>query len=384
MKQNVKKKHSLKIGILGNGFMGRMRAHAYLTVAHIMDDLPFVPELVAVSGLDEKSLEAFTGDFNIGFYTKNWADIVDDESIDIINICLPENLHAEPAIRALEQGKHVFCEKALALDAASALEMTRAAEQSGKINMCGMNYRFLPAVQLARDLIHNGDLGNIYTMHACYFQESGHDPYRPVEEVLYAYGENALGSARGLGSHVIDTCRFLLGEMSVLNACFKTFVPERKTKSGDLYRVEVDDFASMTVEFETGAIGMLSTSKVAAGRKNWFRFEINGSKGSLEFNLQDLNTLRVFLPDRSPSQLSGFTDISVTEKAHPLMSPWWPPAHNLGWEHSHINEIHHFLYSIANNQDVGPSGATFHDGYRAVELVEQAESSSGFIKHPAL
>ena len=376
MKQSIKKKKSLKIGILGNGFMGRMRGHAYLTVAHMMPSLPVTLELYAVSGVDDESLENFSQDFNIGFHTKNWRDIVDDESIDIITICLPEFLHAEPAIIALQNGKHVFCEKALALDTESALAMTRVAQESGKVNMCGLNYRFLPAIQLARNLILDGVLGQIYTVHASYHQESGHDPNRPAEEVLFSYGEHPLGSVRGLGSHVIDTCRFLIGEMNVVSSSFKTFIPERRTKTGEIHQIEVDDFATITVEFYSGALGILSTSKVATGRKNWFHLEINGSNGSIEFNIQNLNNLKLFLADGLSSDLHGFTDINVTEKTHPLMAPWWPPAHNLGWEHSHINEIHHFLECISNNRLVGPLGATFEDGYRAIELIEQAERFS--------
>lgn len=376
MQRVENKKKALRIGILGNGFMGRMRAHAYITVAHMFPDLSVKPELYAVSGIDDKSLEEFATSFNIQYTTKNWADILEDDSIDIVNICLPEHLHAEPAVCALQTGKHVFCEKALAYTASSAFAMVQAARASDKINMCGLNYRFLPAIQLARTLIQSGKIGQIYSLQARYYQESGCDLARPAEEVLYACCSHPLGSSRGLGSHVIDTCRFLIGEMEVQHALFKTFIPERRTKSGDLCPVETDDFASMTVEFESGAIGIISTSKVATGRKNWFGFEIYGSRGSMVFDLENLNNLRLYLDEGLSPGLGGFTDISVTEKSHPLMAAWWPPAHNLGWEHSHINETHHFLVCVANNQRVMPLGASFEDGYRAVELIEQAERLS--------
>lgn len=376
MKRAENKKKALKIGILGNGFMGRVRAHAYITAAHMFPNLPVRPELYAVSGVDEKSLEEFATCFNIQYYTKNWSDIVEDDGVDIISICLPEHLHAEAAIQALKAGKHVFCEKALALTTSDALAMTQTAQVSDKVNMCGMNYRFFPAIQLARNLIQEGKMGQIYTLRASYYQEAGHDPARPAEDVVYAFGDHPLGSARGLGSHVIDTCRFLLGEMRLRHALFKTFIAERRTRTGKIYPIETDDFAHMTVEFESGAIGTLSTSKVATGRKNWFSLEINGSKCSLEFDLEDLNNLRLYQDDEQCQNLQGFTNINVTEKKHPLMASWWPAAHNLGWEHSHINEIQHFLECVAKNQAAGPLGAIFEDGYRAVALVEQAEQLS--------
>lgn len=370
------RKRVLKIGLLGSGFMGRMRAHAYTTVAHMFPNLPIRPQLFAVASLDEQNLPGFAARFDFRYYTNNWKEVVDDERIDILTICLPEHLHAEPAIRGLKSGKHVFCEKALAYKASSAFEMVEVAHQSGRVHMCGLNYRFLPAVQLARKLIHDGQLGQIYTLRASYFQESGHDPNRPIEEVTYAYGEYPLGSARGLGSHVIDTCRFLLGEMSVRQAVFRTFVAQRHTRSGGTYPVRTDDFALITVDFNSGCVGSLCTSKVATGRKNWFSFEVNGSKGSLIFDVEHLNYLRVYLEDGSSSPTRGFIELSVTEKGHPLMGNWWPPGHNLGWEHSHINEIYHFLNCVADSRGVDPLGATFDDGYQAVALVEQAESLS--------
>lgn len=373
MQRVENKKKILKIGILGNGFIGKLRAHAYITVANLFPNLPVRPKLYAVSGVDEKSLKEFASCFNIPYYTKNWSDIVEDDAVDIISICLPEHLHAEPAIQAFQAGKHVFCEKALALTTSDAFAMVQAAKISDKVNMCGLNYRFFPAIQLARNLILDEKIGQIYTVRVSYYQESGHDPARPAEEVLYAYGDHPLGSSRGLGSHVIDICRFLVGEMTIRHALFKTFIPERRTRTGKAYPVETDDFSTMTVEFEKGAIGVLSTSKVATGRKNWFSLEINGSKGSLEFDVENLNYLRLYLDEGRSQDLRGFTDINVTEKYHPLMANWWPPAHNLGWEHSHKNEIYHFLKCVAKNQAVGPLGATFEDGYRAIALIEQAE-----------
>lgn len=365
----------LNIGMLGSGFMGKMRSHAFSVVPTIYEDIHVKPILYALASLDDE-VEAFASRFGYSYYTTDWREVVEDPEVDIVMVCTPEHLHEEMSVAALVAGKHVFCEKALSLTVASCLNMVAVAKNATGKNMCGFNYRFLPAIQLARQLILKDIIGDIYYVDCRYFQEAGHDPTRPAEEVTYAYGNNPLGSAKGLGSHAIDTVRFLAGDMLSVNGLYKTFVPRRKTLAGEAYEVKTDDFANMTVEFASGAIGYIATSKISTGRKNQMKFEINGSKGSLQFDVETPNILEVYLDDTTIPELKGFTRVNVTEKSHPLMEYWWPPAHNLGWEHSHINELKHLVECITENKSIGPIGGTFEDGLNAVRITEIALQSS--------
>jgi predicted dehydrogenase len=366
----------LNIGVLGYGFMGRMRSHALSVIAYTYPKLGVLPVHYAVAGLGEEQLSQFASRFGYLYYTTEWRQVIADPQVDAILVCLPEHLHEEASIAALKAGKHVFTEKALALDSLSGHRMLDAAMQSTRIHMVGFNYRFLPAVQFAHHLIEQGVIGKIYTITGRYFQESGHDPQRPAEQVGHAFGPYQLGSARGLGSHLVDIARFLVGEIVAVSASFHTFIPTRQMLDGRAHTVKADDYAAMTVEFNSGAIGQLATSKIATGRKNHFGFEINASKGSLIFDLEQLNCLQVYLSDTDTPELRGFHNINVTEKQHPLTSAWWPPAHNLGWEHSHIAELKHFIECVDAEEEVSPLGATFEDGCRAVDIIEAAFQSS--------
>jgi predicted dehydrogenase len=372
MHEVTRENRLLNIGMLGSGFMGRMRSHAYSVIGTIFEDLKVAPRLFAVASLDEGGLEKFAGRFGYRYCTNDWREIVHHPDIHVVTVCLPEQMHEEPVIAALRAGKHVFCEKALSLNVPSCERMVAEAERSTKLCMIGFNYRFLPAVQLARNLIRGGILGNLYHGECRYYQESGHDPDRPAEEVTYAYCEHPLGSSKGLGSHVVDIMRFLMGDMVSVQAAFKTLVPARRTSSGETVETRSDDYAAMTVEFKNGSVGMLSTSKVATGRKNQMRLEVNGSKGSIVFDVEAPNILSIYLDDAPSPELRGFTSINVTEKRHPMMESWWPPAHNLGWEHSHINEIHHWVKCIQENIPVGADGGTFQDGLASMRLIECA------------
>lgn len=363
----------LNVGVLGQGFMGKMHSHAYSVAACIFEDLPVRPRLYAVGGRDEDRLQAFAARFGFAHYSTNWRSIINVPEIDLIDICLPEHLHEEACIAALQAGKQILCEKPLALDVQSCQNILQATAGVEQKHMVNFNYRFLPAVQLARKLIQDGLLGELRFSRMNYLQESGADPHRPAEQVRYAYGEKQLGSIRGLGSHLIDLARFLVDEVISTSALMKTFTPNRVTSWGELHRVNADELTTMIVEFAGGSIGLFSTGAVSSGRKNQLAFEINGSKGSLAYDVEKLNTLQVYLTEGAHPSLQGFTSVNVTDKKrHPLMAGWWPPAHNLGWEHSHINSIRHFLTCIAENQPISPLGATFEDGCRSTLIAEQA------------
>jgi len=296
--------------------------------------------------------------------------------VDVVDICLPEELHEEACFDALKAGKHVICEKPLALSAESCSRIMEAAGNKVLKTMCGFNYRFLPAVRLAKELIESGKIGKIYCVAASYAQESGHDPKRPGDQIRYMNGKQQLGMIRGLGSHLIDTVRYLCGEVSSVNADVRTMIPSRTALDGGAFQVSADDIAVLNIELKSGGLGSLTASALATGRKNRLALEINGSLGTICFDLENLNILSVYSEGRTLKDLRGFTHINVTENAHPLTGEWWPPAHIHGWESGHVNELCHFLDCIDKNRSVAPSGATFTDGYMAARIAEAAVESS--------
>jgi predicted dehydrogenase len=249
--------------------------------------------------------------------------------------------------------------------------MWRRTAAAGVLHMCAFNYRFVPAVRLARGMLEAGELGEIYHFRGRYLQDWIVDPQfeRVWRLDRAAAGSGALGD---LGSHVIDLARFLVGEITSIAGVTKTFIPDRP--GGE---VDVDDAFEAAVAFEGGAVGTIEASRFCPGRKNALTFEINGAKGSIEFELERLNELQVHLSGSQPgTRAQGFRRVLVTEPSHPFMQWWWPPGHIIGWEHTFVHEIHHFLEAIAGDGDVRPYGADFEDGYRAAEVCDAILRSS--------
>ena len=237
--------------------------------------------------------------------------------------------------------------------------------------MCAFNYRFVPAVRLAREILEAGELGEIYHFRARYLQDWLVDPEFDAgwRQARALAGSGAVGD---LGSHVIDLARFLVGELVAVCGVTRTFLEERPGGP-----VDVDDAFEAVVEFDNRAVGTIEASRFSTGRKNGLAFEINGSKGSLAFGLERLNELEVHLLDSRPGQnAQGFRRVLVTESSHPLMKWWWPPGHIIGWEHTFVHEIRHLLDAIATGGDVRPHGADFEDGYRAAEVADAILRSS--------
>jgi predicted dehydrogenase len=366
----------VRVGMLGFGFMGRLRSHAYSVVRYMMPELAVTPELYAVAGIEPDDVYRFAQRFGYRWCTTRWQDVIADPKVDIIHVALPEDLHEEVCTEALLAGKNVFCEKPLALSVDSSRRVLEAARDYRAVAMVGFNYRFMPAIQLAHKMITEGLLGRLYFVKMSYAQESGHDPKRAAEQIRYAYGKKQLGSIRGLGSHVIDMARYLAGDIEKVAACMKTFWPDRKTSWGEEYKIKADELATVNVEFVCGAMGAFVTTALATGRKNQFAIEINGSGGSILYDVEQPNLLKVYLDDTLHPELRGFTTVNVTEKSHPLMKHWWPAGHNLGWEHSHIHETAHFLDCIARGLSAAAPGATLIDGLEETRVAEAAYRSS--------
>jgi predicted dehydrogenase len=346
------------VGMLGYAFMGKAHANAYKTLAYMTWPPPLVPQLVAISGRSEEAVAEAARRYGFEQHVTDWRELIADDRIGLFDNSGPNNLHGEPTIAAVEAGKHVICEKPLGRDAAEAHDIWQRAQAAGVKHMCAFNYRFVPAMRLAREMIESGELGEIFHFRAAYLQEWGAgdiDAWRFDKSLA---GSGALGD---LGAHVVDLARYLVGEIADVSARLATFWPDR----------EVDDAVEAVVSFESGAVGTIEASRFATGRKNAFRWEINGSKGSIAFDLERLNELQVHLTDSTPgARAQGFRTVLVSEPDHPFWEHWWPQGHIIGWEHSFVHEIHHLLTAIRDDTDVAPHGATFEDGYRAAEVCD--------------
>jgi predicted dehydrogenase len=364
------------IGVLGYGFMGKVHSKAYRQIPHMFWPPPAIPSLIGICGRDKVRVEDTAKRYGYKGFCTDWHLLIDDPRISIFDNCGPDNVHYEPSVAAAEAGKHVFCEKPLAVSAEDAKKMLDAANKSGVKHMCGYNYRFIPAVRLARELIEKGAVGRIFQFRGRYLQGPGHKPSEPIENVWYASGPRS-GVLLGIGCHVVDMARFLVGEIKAVNGLNRTYTRSRPKKSGGYEEVRADEGSVAILEFENGATGTLESSGVSTGRKNQLAWEINGSKGSISFDLEDLNHLHVCLEEASSGEIMGFSNVSVTEPYHPFHSEILPPGHNVGWEYGHLNEIFHFIDAVAGDKPITPYGATFEDGYMVQLVIEAINESSG-------
>lgn len=358
------------VGMLGYAFMGKAHTNAYKTLPYMMYPPVARPRLVAIAGRDEGAVAEAARRYGYEKYYTDWRKMLADDAVQLFDNGGPNDVHAEPSIAAAEAGKHVFCEKPLARTAEEAQTMLDAVEKAGVKHMVAFNYRFVPAIRQARNLIESGALGEIYHFRAVYLQE-WIMPHYDTPMIWRLDKETAGSGALGdLGAHIIDLGRFLVGEMKSVSAMTRTFIKERPNDEGGMGEVDVDDAFVAAVEFENGAIGSLEATRFAGGRKNYNRFEINGEKGTIVFNLERMNELQVFWVDDKPQETQGFHNVLVTEGHHPWWENWWPHGHIIGWEHTFVHEINHLLDCIVNDRDVAPYGATFEDGYRAAVICD--------------
>ena len=350
------------VGMLGYAFMGKAHSNAFKKIAYMTWPPPLRPKLVAIAGRNEEAVAAAAERYGYERWTADWHDIVADERIGLFDNGGPNSLHAEPTIAAAEAGKHVVCEKPLGRTAEESYEIWQRVAATGVKHLCAFNYRFVPAVRLAREMIDAGELGEIRHFRGRYLQDWGDDP--SLDTWRFHPDEAGSGALGDLGAHVVDLARFLAGEITSVSALVKTFLPGRK----------VDDAIEAAVEFAGGAIGTIESTRLALGRRNAFQWEINGSKASLAFDMERLNELQVFRADGDRAR--GFKTVLVSEADHPFWEHWWPPWHIIGWGETFVHELHHLLRAIAEDGDVAPYGATFEDGYRAAEICDAIVRSS--------
>jgi predicted dehydrogenase len=349
---------SIGVGMLGYAFMGKAHSNAYKTLAYMTWPPPLLPELIAIAGRNEEAVAEAQRRYGFAEHVTDWRALVEDDRVELFDNSGPNNLHAEPTIAAAEAGKHVICEKPLGRNADESYETWQRVAAAGVKHMCAFNYRFVPAVRLAREIVESGEIGEITHFRGAYLQEWG-----ATDDALWRFDKDAAGSGAlgDLGAHVIDLARYLVGEIEAVAALTATFQPGRR----------VDDAIEAAVAFEGGAVGTIEASRFASGRKNAFRWEINGSKGSIAFDLERLNELQVHFTDSRPGdQAQGFRTVLVSEADHPFWEHWWPHGHIIGWEHTFVHELHHLLTAIRDDGEVAPHGATLEDGYRAAEVCD--------------
>lgn len=371
---------TMNIGLIGAGFMAKAHSIAYAGMPMFFWPAPGIPVKKMIVDLNEESAKASALRFAFESYGTDWHQIVENPEIDIVDICTPNNVHAEIAIAAARAGKHILCEKPLALTTQQAREMYLAAKESQITTMAAFNYRRTPAVQLAKKYIENGDIGQILDFRGTYLQDWSANQNAPLSWRFQKElcGSGALGD---IGTHVVDMLRFLVGEFDSVNARTATYIPTRPIQHGltdslgnekgtdKLPRgtVDVDDQCCFMVQCINGAFGTIEATRNAWGRNNYITFEIHGTKGTLFFNYEHRDELQVcFAKDGDSSR--GFRTI-YTGPAHPYGEGLWPiPALGIGYTETKIIEIYDFCKAIAEGT---PSKPDFRDGY-AVELISDA------------
>lgn len=363
------------VGMMGYAFMGKAHTNAYKKLPYMIYPPPAVPRLVAIAGRSEDAVQEAARRYGYESSYTDWKKMLKNDRVQLFDNGGPNDAHAAPCIAAAKVGKHILCEKPLARTAKEAAKMLEAVEKAGVVHMVAHNYRFVPAIRLARELIETGQLGEIYHFRAVYLQEWIMDPAFPF---VWRLDKSIAGSGTlgDLGSHIIDLARFLVGEPRKVSAMAKTFIKQRSIPGGGSSEVTVDDAFAATLEFENGAMGTLESSRFCAGRKNYQVLEVNGSKGSLAFNLERINELDVFWKDEKPRETQGFHNVLVSESYHPFWKNWWPQGHMIGWEHTFVHEIAHLFDAIVNKKPVAPYGADFLDGYKNAVICDAILASA--------
>lgn len=359
----------INIGMIGTQFMGRAHSNGWRRVREFFS-VPRTPVLHTVCGRNENQRRQLAGQYEWKYDEASWESVVEAKDIDLVDICTPNSLHMPVAVAAAKAGKHILCEKPIARNVQEAEAMYKAVKDAGVVHMMIFNYRFVPAVQLAKQWVEDGKIGDIRHFNAVYYQDWLVDPATPItwRNDADASGSGANGD---LNAHIIDLARFLAGEFKSVIGFQKTFISERPLPSGnEKGKVTTDDATSFLATFENGALGSFQATRMAGGRKNYLRLEIFGSKGSLVFNLERLNELEYY--DTAEGSASGFKTVLVTNAQHPFFKAWWPEGHIIGWEHTFIHQFSVLLSAIDKGTVVAPD---FYDGLRCQQVLDAVATS---------
>ena len=372
---------SLGVGMIGYSFMGAVHSHAWRTVGRVFD-LGVDVDMRIICGRNEEAVTAAAAKYGWQSAETDWRAVIARDDIDIIDVCTPGSSHEEIAVAALNAGKHVICEKPLANTVAEAERMAAAAQASSGKSMVAFNYRRVPALAYARELVRQGRLGRIFHVRAVYLQDWIIDPEFPLvwRLVKEEAGSGALGD---LGAHIVDAAQFVTGsQITNVSGELRTFIDERPlvgethlleaTKSAERGKVTVDDAALFLANFDNGAVGTFEASRFASGRKNGMAIEVNGEKASLRFEFESMNELWVH-DHTVDGKDAGFRRVMVTESDHPYVEGWWPPGHVLGYDHTFTHEFRDFVLDIVNDRAPEPS---FADGLYVQRVLDAVERSS--------
>ena len=371
----------INVGLIGYKFMGKAHSNAYLSVSKFFST-KLEPVMKVVCGRDAKAVQDFQKQWGWQEYSVNWREVVSRDDIEIVDISTPNNSHCEIAVAAALSGKHIICEKPLAMNVSEAKKMVNAVKKAKVVNMICHNYRRVPALSLAKEMIDAGEIGKIYHYRSFYLQDWITDPQFPLVWRLRK-AQAGSGAHGDLNAHIIDLAHYLVGDISEVVGMMETFIKQRplpKDMSGlsargsrKLGKVTVDDAVLALARFKNGALGSFEATRFALGRKNGQRIEINGSKGSIVFELERMNELQFY---KGSDQIGrhGFRLIQVTEPQHPYIHGYWPAGHIIGYEHSFINTIKDFLDAIASGRKV--IKPDFEDGLKVQKVLEAVEKSA--------
>ncbi len=356
----------VNVAIIGTRFMGRAHSNAWASVAqHFPLDVTPVMKVACGRHIDDH-IKHFAEQYGWESVSDRWEDVVNNDDIDIIDISTSNKTHFPIAMAAIKAGKHVICEKPLAMTAKEAKAMYLAAKEAGVVHMTAFNYRQVPAIVYAKQMIEEGKIGEIRHFDAVYYQDWLIDPEFPF--VWRNDIEEAGSGAHGdMNAHLVDLARYLVGEVTSVSGVQKIFVKQRPV-SGEAKKrkVTADDATSFLCHFDNGALGSFITSRFATGRKNYLKFELFGSKGALKFELERLNELQFYSTEDEPGD-QGFRTLLMTENVHPFIEAWWPPGHIIGWEHTFIHEVKQLLDAIAHKTELAPS---FYDGWKTQAVMD--------------
>lgn len=370
--------NTINVGLIGHKFMGKAHTHAY-TAVNVFFDPELRPVKRTICGRGD-DLPATAERWGWQSYTEDWRSVVDDPEIGLVDICAPSLIHKDIAIAAAEAGKHVFCEKPLAMTLEDARDMVAAVEQANVKNTVGFNYRKVPALALGRQLIERGLIGRVYHFRAIYSQDWLTNPDFPLAWRLRKKDAGA-GSSWDLGAHVVDQARFLVGEIDEVVGFQTTFITDRPVAAvedglvavagEERGTVDVDDATSFLARFENGAHGIFEVTRFGTGHRNQNRIEVNGSEGAFIFDMERMNELS-FYSRNDPDFAQGYRTIQVGEGSHPYVGNWWPAGHIIGFGDTFVHEAYDFLNAIAQDTAATPS---FHDGLKCQEILVAVDRS---------
>src|SRR5271154_5426412 len=371
----MSKQKPLNIGVVGYGFMGRTHSNAYKRVNDFFD-VPYRPVLKAICGRTAEGANAFASQWGYESVETDWRKLIDRKDIDAIDICTPNNTHAEIAIVAADKGKMVLCEKPLSMNLVEGQKMVDAIEKAGVANTVWYNYRRVPAVSLAKELIDRGKLGKIFHYRANFLQDWTISADLPQGGTgLWRLDVAAAGSGvtGDLLAHCIDTALWLNGSISTVTAMTETFIKERKhTLTGKVEPVGIDDACAFLCRFDNGSLGLFESTRYARGHKALYTFEINGEKASIKWDLEDLPRLEYF-DHRDEGRLRGWRSIHVTDSDHPYMKHWWVPGLQIGYEHTFVHQAADFIDSIDSGKSAAP---TFREGFATDQVTDAVLASA--------